>query len=207
MPLFTIGHSNRPQEEFIELLIQNHVDAVCDVRSSPFSKYNPQYNREILKKALKKNGIDYVFLGRELGARPDNPACYADGRAEYHLIAHTDLFREGLKRVQVALKKGFRPALMCAEKDPLTCHRAILICRNLDSSDLEIVHIIDEHLNETHRAMENRMVKTLKILPDLFEDRHPNATLKRTYDIQGRKIAYLEQTPDPLLKIEEGNRG
>lgn len=204
MPLFTIGHSNRPQEEFIELLIRNRIDALCDVRSSPFSKYNPQYNREILKAALEKNGIDYVFLGGELGARPDNPACYANGRAEYHLISQTDSFRDGLKRVNAALGKGFRPALMCAEKDPITCHRAILVCRNLDASALEIIHVIDEEHNETHRAMEDRLVKTLKILPDLFEDGHPDATLKRAYDIQGKKIAYLEQIPEAPLKIEEG---
>ena len=128
--LYTIGHSNHSTEKFIELLLKHEITAVCDVRSQPYSKFNPQFNRENIQKELKQSNIAYVFLGRELGPRSDDPACYIDGKVQYHLLAATDLFQQGLKR----LLKGIlshRIAMMCAEKDPVMCHRMILVCRYL----------------------------------------------------------------------------
>jgi uncharacterized protein (DUF488 family) len=97
--IYTIGHSNQPIERFIALLQQHAVDAVADVRSTPYSRFNPQFRKEKLRAALAAAGIRYVFLGEELGARSKDPACYDDGRVSYARLAATDLFRHGLDRL------------------------------------------------------------------------------------------------------------
>ena len=98
--LFTIGHSTQAAERFIMLLNKHGITAVADVRSTPYSRMNPQYNREDLRTALNDAGISYVFLGKELGARSENKACYHDGKVQYGLLAQTDLFRHGVDRVR-----------------------------------------------------------------------------------------------------------
>ncbi len=117
--IFTIGHSTHSAEVFLALLRQHGVEAVADVRSSPFSRFNPQFNREPLEQFLKANGIWYVFLGKELGARSEDRSCYLDGRVQYGRLAQTALFQSGLDRVQQGAAR-YRVALMCAEKEPLT---------------------------------------------------------------------------------------
>lgn len=124
--LFTIGYSGRSMDDFIALLEEHKITALCDVRSLPYSSRNPEFNRESLKKALKSRNIEYVFLGEELGARPKDPSCYTEGKAIYQKIAATTLFKSGLERIKVGMEKGFVLALMCAEKDPMNCHRSIL---------------------------------------------------------------------------------
>jgi uncharacterized protein (DUF488 family) len=94
--LFTIGHSTHTLEHFLSLLTKHQIDAVCDVRSIPYSQRNPQFNRERLKKALGEAQIAYVFLGKELGARSDNPACYIEGKVQYNYLVDEPLFRHGL---------------------------------------------------------------------------------------------------------------
>ena len=92
--VFTVGHSNHPLEHFIGLLRRHGVTAIADVRSKPYSRMNPQFNREDLSEALKAAGIVYVFLGKELGARTEDPACYESGKVRYDRLARTDLFRQ-----------------------------------------------------------------------------------------------------------------
>jgi len=133
--IFTIGHSTHPAERFIALLKQHDITALADVRSKPYSRMNPQFNREDLKKALSESGIAYVFLGKELGARTEDRSCYHEGKVQYGRLAQTELFRHGLDRVQEGAKK-YRIALMCAEKDPLVCHHTILVARHLETLGL-----------------------------------------------------------------------
>ena len=99
MPIYTVGHSNHTSEAFVTLLRTHGVTALADVRSAPYSRFNLQFNRETLARALEAQGIRYVFLGRELGARPDDPGCYEEGRVRYARLARTALFRRGLDRV------------------------------------------------------------------------------------------------------------
>ncbi len=80
--LYTIGHSTHTVDRFIELIRMHSIGVVCDVRSNPYSKFNPQYNRENIRRELKKDNISYVFLGRELGPRSDDPECYVDGNVQ-----------------------------------------------------------------------------------------------------------------------------
>jgi len=208
--LFTIGYSNRSIEDLIALLRQHKITALCDVRSAPYSSRNPLYNREIFKQSLKLHNIEYVFLGEELGARPKDLSCYVEGKAIYEKIAATTLFKKGLERVKLGLEKGYTLALMCAEKDPMTCHRTILICRNLRGQGVDIEHIIDHKTIETQADLEKRLIALLKLYPDMFKDTDPNALIERAYDAQGDRIAYVEKDerePNEIAvdKVKEGH--
>jgi uncharacterized protein (DUF488 family) len=196
--LFTIGYSGRTIDDFITILKQHEITALCDVRSMPYSSRNPQFNRELLKKALKSHNIEYVFLGEELGARPKDPSCYVDGKAIYQKIAASTLFKNGLERIKLGMQKGYVLALMCAEKDPMTCHRSILISRNLRGQGIDISHIIDNATMEMQTDLEKRMIAQLKLHPDMFKDTDPDALIERAYDVQGDRIAYIEKNEKEL---------
>src|SRR5690348_5255851 len=128
--VFTIGHSNHAIEKFCALLKQHAITAICDVRSRPYSAQNPQFNQDLLKRTLRKEGVAYVPLGSELGGRVEDPSCYEHGRVSYERIAHTTTFQQGLRRILQGITTH-RVALMCAEKEPLNCHRTILVARYL----------------------------------------------------------------------------
>ena len=147
--LFTIGHSTHTIEDFIKLLQAHQITAIYDVRSIPYSRFNSQFNREELEQKLFAKDISYVFFGKELGARSDNPACYKNGKVQYDLLTKEPLFKIGLNAVKRGITEH-RAALMCAEKDPLTCHRTILVCRELRSPDIEISHILADASLEAH---------------------------------------------------------
>lgn len=191
--IYTIGYANQPLDAFISLLQRHKITALCDMRSIPYSSRNPEFNREPLKKTLKSRKIEYVFLGKELGARPKDPLCYVDGKAIYQKLADTTLFKNGLERIKHGIQKGYVPALMCAEKDPLTCHRSILICRNLRGQNIDIQHIIDHETTESQADLEKRLIIQLKLYPDMFKDTKPDALIERAYDVQGDRIAYVEK--------------
>lgn len=187
--LFTIGHSTQSWEQFLDRLVRHRIEAVGDVRSSPYSARLPQFNREILDQALKSAAIHYVFLGYELGARRAERECYVDGVALYARIARTPAFRAGLDRVRNGVSR-FRLALLCAEKDPLECHRTILVCREL-RHELEIRHVLDDGALESHAEAESRLLAEERVpTEDFFISREE--LIARAYDRRGAKIAYHE---------------
>ncbi len=185
--LLTVGHSSHALGDFVALLERHAVTAVADVRSAPYSRRHPHFGKEPLRKALVERGVEYVFLGRELGARSDDPGCYVDGQARYERIAATELFRSGLERVRKGCER-FRLALMCAEAEPLSCHRTVLVCRAL-KHDLAISHILRDGALEPHTQTEERLLRLTGLSEgDLFRARE--ARLDEAYALHGRKIAY-----------------
>jgi uncharacterized protein (DUF488 family) len=186
--IFTIGHSTHSQARLRALLQLHDITAVCDVRSRPYSRRNPQCNREDLKKALVDNGIAYVFLGKELGARSEDAACYDGGKVQYERLAQTDLFRAGLDRVCEGIQR-YRVALMCAEKEPLDCHRTILIARHLQDLDFAVQHIHADGALERHEAALTRLIKDLQ-LPDHDMFRSRADIVMDAYRLQEKRIAY-----------------
>lgn len=189
--LLTIGHSNHSLEHFLELLRLHRVQVLVDVRSSPYSARLPQFNREPLKAALRTAGIRYLFLGEELGARRSERHCYVDGVARYERIAKTPAFQSGLERVTRGMQQ-FRSALMCAEKDPLECHRTILVCRHLRDV-AQIQHIRADGSLESHEDAETRLMAEERVpTDDFFTPREQ--LLARAYDQRGGKTAYHEST-------------
>ena len=194
--LFTIGHSNHSLEHFLELLRMQSISAICDVRSSPYSKYSPQFNKDVLANALPNADILYVFLGREIGARRSEESCYVGGRARYDLIAKLPIFRKGLERVLQGIETHI-VALMCSEADPLTCHRTILLCRELMKMqpDLRITHILGDGTVETHEEAQERLIKLHKLQPELFGDLTSTSGLvNRAFDLQAERLACGEET-------------
>ena len=193
-PLFTIGHSNHSIEHFLHLLSLHGVSAVADVRSMPFSRYTPQFNQGPLQKAVRGAGMEYVFLGKELGARSEDPGCYADGKLHFGLVAQTELFRNGLARIRKGVET-YRIALLCAEKDPITCHRMILVCRHLRPHIPVIRHILEDGSAEENPQAERRLRQSLGI-----QENHLFVTLEEltedAYDIQGKRIAHEEKPPE-----------
>lgn len=189
--LYTIGHSDHVFGQFVSLLRLHGVGAVADVRSRPHSQRLPQFNRETMEGALKSENIHYVFLGEELGARRAEKDCYVDGRADYRRIAGTPAFHEGLKRVQQGLSK-MRVALLCAEHDPLTCHRMILVTRHLRPACPEIQHILRDGTLEANHQTELRLIRELGSGNGMVTP----AIIEQAYDFQGRRIAYSDDSQD-----------
>ncbi len=192
--IYTIGHSVHPVEHFIDLLAQHRIRELCDVRSSPYSQYNPQYNRELLQRALRDVGVEYVFVGKELGARSEDASCYVDGRASYERMAQTENFQRGLERV-LEDAQNCRLALMCAEKDPLTCHRTILVARQLAARGARIAHILEDGTLESHDDALRRLLRELKMDEyDLLRTRED--MIEDAYAKRGGRIAYRQDQPD-----------
>lgn len=189
--VLTIGHSSHSLAAFIGLLKQHGVTAVADVRSSPFSRYSPQFNKDALERALRRQMIQYVFLGRELGGRSDDPACYVDGRVRYALMAQAEVFQAGIDRV-IRGTDEYRVALMCAEKEPLECHRTLLVARALEGRGVEVAHILSDGTFESNAHAMLRLLD-LAGLPreDLFrslEELIEEAVLK-----QEKRVAYVDE--------------
>jgi uncharacterized protein (DUF488 family) len=186
--VLTIGHSAHPPDHFIALLRGAAVTAVADVRSAPYSRHAPQFNREALREELERAGIAYVFLGRELGGRPAEPEFYADGVADYERMAQAPAFRHGLERVVEGAAK-YRVALMCSERDPLTCHRCLLVGRALAQRDVRVRHILDSGELLDHRAVEDELLaRTGRTGDDLFAPRAER--LAAAYREHARKVAF-----------------
>lgn len=186
--VFTIGHSTHSLEYFIALLRKHRVTALCDVRSKPYSRMNPQFNGQNLKQSLRQCGIAYVFLGQELGARSNDPSCYVGGKVQYDRLARTDLFRKGLDRLREGMKTH-RLALMCAEKDPLECHRTLLVGRHLQALGLAVEHILEDGRLESHGDALSRLLRRLNLPEhDMFRSRED--VIEDAYRIQGQRIAY-----------------
>ncbi|HBL29886.1 MAG TPA: hypothetical protein DD490_23865 [Acidobacteria bacterium] len=190
-PVLTIGHSTHSMDAFMALLRQHSVTALADVRSAPFSRFNPQFNKEALERSLRSHGIRYVFLGRELGARSEDRSCYENGRVQYTRLASTELFRTGLDRVLRGARKH-RIALMCAEKEPLECHRTLLVARALAERGVDVLHILADGRLESHGET---MVRLLRVLglpsSDLFRTRQE--LIAQALTLQEERIAYVDE--------------
>jgi uncharacterized protein (DUF488 family) len=196
--LFTIGHSSQTIEDVIARLQQHGVETVADVRSSPYSGRYPQFSREALQKSLIVGGIRYLFLGRELGARRDEPECYVEDRASYEEISKLPNFQRGIEMLLAAAQQR-RVALMCAEQDPLTCHRSILICRELAHCAIEIHHICRSGAIESHRDAERRLIAEElggsdqgDLFPDAVND---EVRLQQAYSRRAHRIAHRRDAP------------
>lgn len=197
LTIFTIGHSTHSMMEFLALLNRHRITAVADVRSQPYGRLD-YFHRENLAASLKAAGIEYVFLGQQLGARREESECYEDGVALYERISKLPAFQEGLVRLRRGAEK-YKLAIMCAEKEPLTCHRGILISRCLKDCGMEIEHILADGTLEDHAAAEKRLVRELDIRRTLFEpDLTESDLIERAYGERAREIAYHEEAAESV---------
>lgn len=173
LKVFTIGHSNYPIEDFLQLLDKHNIDVLVDVRSAPYSKYSPQFNKESLKLSVANAGRKYLFLGRELGGKPKDADFYDEvGYTLYWKIAESPMFAQGIER----LKKGvasYTVALMCGEEDPTHCHRRLLVSRVLRDQNIEVIHIRRDGVLQSDEDMDlaNEETSQLSLFNDQITDR------------------------------------
>ena len=176
---FSIGHSSHAWPTFQRLLERAEIGVVVDVRSHPISRL-PHFNRAALKERLNAAGIGYVFLGLELGGRPRG------GVPDYERMAASPMFADGLAKVE-AMAAHTRPALMCSEHQPLTCHRCLLLGRRLAERGNDLAHILRDGTIEPNAATEDRLLAlTRQTDADLFAPRAER--LARAYRNQGLRI-------------------
>jgi uncharacterized protein (DUF488 family) len=168
--LLTIGHSNLAADRFMALLTGAGVTAVTDVRSIPFSRWCPWFSAKALAQRLAGEGIAYIALGEQLGGRPRDPKLYRNGVADYEAIASRPEFVAGLERVADEIARH-RVCLMCAEREPLDCHRCLLVGRALTERGLTLGHIRADGTIEPHAATEERLLALAGHDADLFRDR------------------------------------
>lgn len=188
--VFSLGHSTHPITKLFELLLQHSITAVADVRSSPYSRTNPHFNRDTLAHALPQQRIAYVFLGKELGARSKDTSCYLNGKVQYDRLAQTELFRHGLERIKQG-SRSYRIALVCAEKDPIDCHRSILIARHLPQ-ELAVKHILPDGSLESQEELVERLLRRFQIpATDMFRSR--DHIIIEAYRRQAENIAYQQE--------------
>ena len=179
------------------LLLRHGIDEVVDVRSAPYSRYAPQFNHDNLEEALETVGLGYSFLGGELGGRPADRSCYdGDGQVQYGLVADTDLFDDGIRRI-MRRSDDCRLALMCTEKEPLECHRTLLVARALVGRGVTVEHILADGRLECHDAAMDRLMNIFK-LPhngDMFRSR--SDVVAEALSRQSQKVAYVGE-PMPV---------
>ena len=193
--VLTIGHSNHEFERFCGLLAATGVTAVADVRSSPASRFAPQFNKQRLSSALDARGLAYDYLGQELGGRPNKPSMFTGGVADYEKMAATPTFHAGLERL-LEIAERHRVAVMCAEADPLDCHRCLLIARALAERDVGVAHILASGDLVSHAQIELRLLELAGLTADdLFTSRE--ARLAEAYRARARKVAFAEREAKP----------
>src|SRR5262245_61418404 len=155
--LFTIGHSNHPIDRFMALLGCAGVTAIVDVRSLPSSRRYPWFSATRLNDHLAEAGIAYLPMGDALGGRPRDDSRYRDGVADYAAMARTPEFRTGIDRV-IATRERARCCLMCAEREPLDCHRCLLVAPALAARGMQIGHILGDGSILPHAEIGERLL-------------------------------------------------
>ena len=195
--LFTLGHSNIPAERFIALLRGAGVDAIADVRSIPASRFCPWFSAKNLAPLLAGANVGYVFFGEELGGRPRNPSLYCRGVADYEAMAQRPGFRADIDRL-LAMARERCLCLMCSERDPLDCHRCLLVARAL-AAGVSIGHILHNGEIESHTATERRLLKAAGEDGDLFvtgQDERLAAAYRRRARAVAFRLKSANKTPE-----------
>lgn len=141
IPVYTIGYGNRSIEEFIDLLQKYHIQYLADIRSRPYSKFNPAFSQAALEQRLKQHSIKYLFFGDTLGGRPDDSSCYVNDKVEYALVRQKPFFQQGIARIHTAWEKQLLVVLMCSELKPEECHRSKLVASVLVEQHIPVAHI------------------------------------------------------------------
>jgi uncharacterized protein (DUF488 family) len=176
-PILTVGYGARDLESFLDLLDRNGVRYLIDVRSRPFSRYKPDFNRDPLKRSLHRRRIRYVFMGDLLGGLPDDKSCYTEGKVDYEKVRARPFHQRGISRLRSAWQKRVPVAVMCACGNPERCHRSKLIGISLHRAGIPVVHV-DDHGN--HFDQETILMK-LNGSPDLFGHVSEAAASRKKY--------------------------
>ncbi len=193
--IYTVGHSTHELVYFLKLLQMHHINCLVDVRSVAASNYNPQYNKDMLSVFLKNNDIKYLHFSKEFGARQtDKELLDNSGQLDFEKVHHAPHFRQGIERLKQGIAKGYTIALMCAEGEPLDCHRFGMVSTALVQDGIDVLHIMKDGSLKTHQELEKELIKKYEKRlprPDIFTTRiSKQEQLKVAYRLQNKDIAY-----------------
>lgn len=164
--VFTIGHGGRTLDDLAAQLQDREVRFVVDVRSQPYSKYQPEFSRDALQRGLTGAGLEYLFMGDQLGGRPADPTCYtANGNVDYAAVRRLAAFRQGIQRLLTGCAKGYSLALLCSEGNPEKCHRSGLVGDELESRGVEVVHLLPDGKVKSQPAVMQARTEGKMLLP------------------------------------------
>ena len=205
--IYTIGHSTHSLDYFLSMLKEYAIDCVVDVRSTPASKYNPQYNKEPFSKFLKKNKIAYLHFPQEFGARHDDPDLLDEnGKVDFEKVRKSWGFKQGVERLWSGTEKGHIIALMCSESNPFDCHRFSMITVALEKDGFGVQHIMKDKTVSSTSDLENLLLKKYSSKlpkPDMFQ---PSVTvedqLKVAYRLRNIEIAFSPYAKEPVEKYD-----
>ena len=190
-PILTIGHSRHSWERFAALLAGAGIETLADIRSVPRSRFSPHFNKDALAAALAGRNVAYIFLGKELGGRPQDPQMYSGGVADYEKMAAAPEFRLGLARLSEAAAERTL-AMMCSEADPLECHRCLLVARALAEEGADVRHILASGAIMTHAEAEDRLLALENLIEADLLATSREERLARAYRSRARKFAYSQ---------------
>jgi uncharacterized protein (DUF488 family) len=181
-PIYTIGHGNRKIDDFLNLLKNFGIKYLIDVRSQPYSKFNPQFNQNDLKHYLTRNEITYVFMGDSIGGRPIDTSCYDDeGKVDYEKVKTKEFFIKGIERLKIAYEKDIPIVVMCSESKPCECHRSKLIGRTLSLEQIFLNHIDEKGRIKSQADVINELNKGLSDITLFPDEVTINTTSRKPY--------------------------
>jgi uncharacterized protein (DUF488 family) len=205
--IYTVGHSTHPLDYFLSMLKEYAVDCLVDVRTTPASKYNPQFNKEPLSNFLKAHKINYLHFPQEFGARHSDPDLLDEsGKVDFEKVRKSWNFKQGVERLWSGTEKGHIIALMCSESDPFDCHRFSMITLALQKDGFQVQHIMKDKTLRSTSDLEKLLLKKYSAKlpkPDMF---HPNVTLedqlKVAYRLRNIEIAFSPYAKEPVEKYD-----
>lgn len=194
---FTIGHSNYTMDFFIQQLISNNINYVVDVRSVPYSKHVPHFNKDNLKEILIKYNISYIYMGDLLGARySDSNLLDQNGKVNFKKVSQTKKFIQGIERLIQLIENELIITLMCSEKDPFDCHRFVLISHELVKSGINVQHILEDNTQISNDELEVRLLK--KYMKNYNQTtltgkrKTKKEAIEEAYEKRNKDIAFVE---------------
>lgn len=204
--LYSIGHSNQTQDEFLALVKVYGVNSIVDVRSVPASKYSPQFNQENLKDFLIAHNVQYLYFGEEFGARRTD-SIDENGQVNFDLAVKSSSFVSGALRIFRGLERGYKIAFMCSEANPLECHRFALVSRYFYEKGIDVQHILKDAKLASHKSLEKVMINDylhsrkyhLQEVDMMFGSYTEEDQRKDAYRLKNKEIGYKLQ--DELIEI------
>lgn len=198
MDIFTIGHSNYSMERFLHMLRYFNINCVVDIRGTPYSKYNVQFDKEALKYTLNKEGFVYIYMAKEFAAKRVNKVSYnEEGYSDFEKVVKEEDFINGIERLKNGCRKGYKIVLLGAMQNPIRCHRAILLGRELIKNGFNLRHILDDYSLATQEDLEKEMLD--KYFPNrnqltidylLGDGMSEEEMIKEAYRLANKEIGY-----------------
>lgn len=205
MEIYTLGHSNYSVERLVDMMNKYNINCVIDIRGIPYSKYNVQYNKEIIQKTLRDLGFTYIYMAKEFAAKRETKVSYnKEGYADFRKVIKEESFRYGIKRLKKGIEMGYKIVLLGAMQEPIRCHRAILVGRELDKEGFNVKHILHDYTLANQREIEEMLLDkyfkernqlTLDTL--LGKGKSREEMIEEGYELSNKEIGYrMEKLSD-----------